>query len=134
VRRAVVVALCGLLALLGASLSVADAAVVPLRPGTLTAFVTSDRCTSETLEVRPGASLFGVSREIVLPAVPAACLGRPYSVRVFNDLLPLSWSDATGTLPASGSRVVIPVPLYEVRAVDGVAMTISTWGVRTAWS
>lgn len=133
-RRAAA-AVCVLLALVGVGSSVAHAAVGPLRAGSLDAFVASDRCTTATLDVRPGAvSPSGTSSQVVLTALPAACLGRPVVLRVHGARAALSATDTSGTLPASGSTATITVPPYEVRAVAGVALTVSTWGVRTAWS
>lgn len=134
-RRAVVAAVCVLLAVVGVGLSVAQAAVVPLRAGSLTAFVASDRCTAATLDVRPGTvSPSGTSSQVVLTALPAACLGRPFVLRVHGPRAALGAADTAGVLPASGTTATVAVPPYEVRAVAGVALTVSTWGTRTAWS
>ena len=133
-RRVLAAAVCGLLVLLGAGLSVARAASVPLRAGALTAFVASDRCTTGTLAVRPGTVENGSSAEVVLSGLPAACLGRPFALRVHGVQAALAASDTTGALPASGTTATVRVPAYDVRAVSGVALTVSTWGLRTAWS
>ncbi|MBB2925374.1 hypothetical protein [Cellulomonas cellasea] len=133
-RRALAVAVCGLLVLLGAGLSVAQAAGVPLRAGSLTAFVAADRCTTAPLAVRPGTVDNGTSQEVVLTGLPSACLGRPFALRVHGVQAALAATDTTGTLPASGTTATVRVPAYDVRAASGVALTVSTWGLRTAWS
>lgn len=119
--------------LLGAGLTAASAASVPLRPGTLVAFAVSDRCTTATLTVRPAATS-GRSQAVVIPDLPSECLGRPYVLRLFGASGPLAATDTTGTLPTSGTTATLTVPRYAVAGVTGVALTVSTWGVRTAWS
>lgn len=133
-RRGLLAAVCGLLVLLGAGLSVAHAAVVPLRAASLTAVVAADRCTTGTVAVRPGTVDNGRSAEVVLLGLPAPCLGRPFALRVHGVQAALAAVDTTGTLPSSGTTATVRVPVYDVRAASGVALTVSTWGLRTAWS
>lgn len=132
--KRLVVAVCVLLVLVGVGLRVADAATLPLAPARLTTFSASDRCTTAALPVQPGAVVAGRSTQVVISAIPPACLGRTAQVRPFNAAGALTPADATATLPTTGTRATVTVPSYPVTSATGVALATATWGLSTTWS
>ncbi len=124
-----------LAALVAATLSTASAAGLAVRVSGLTSLSMAGRCTTEAVQVTAGATTSGSSTQVTLTGLPAACLGRPATVRLYApDGTALTTADTAATLPAAGSTATLTVPAYLTSAVGGVALSIGTWGVATTWA
>ena len=133
--RALVVLL--LAALLGTGIVQASAAQLTVRSATLLT-VKKTPCTTATVAVTHGAiSTTDQKTSSVVVAVPASCAGLPVALRLFKaggvalhaaDLTVAAASSPTTTITLSTTD------RYTPSEVVGVALTLGTWGVRTAWT
>lgn len=115
---------------LGAT-TVGHAATLNVTGSTLSALHSSDRCTGTPVPVTHGP-LVGTAASSVEVTVPAGCHGRPGVLRLAG---PPGADDVAFTLPASGAVATVPLPGgFSPDTVTGVAMTLGTWGVPTAWT
>ncbi|WP_448059080.1 hypothetical protein [Cellulomonas hominis] len=118
-----------------ATLSTASAAGLSLRVGKLTSLAMAGRCTADAVQATAGPTTAGTATTVALSALPAACLGRAVTVRLYApDGTALATVDTAATLPTAGTTATVTVPAYPVTAVGGVALSIGTWGVRAVWS
>jgi hypothetical protein len=117
------------------ALSPASAARLPLTGAQLMTG-TGAPCAATTLGAAvPGsAGTAGTATQVVLSGVPVACRGQVASVRLFAaDGTALAAADTTVTLAAADSTTVT-VPSYATARVAGVALTVGTWSLPTAWT
>lgn len=133
--RALVILL--VVALLGTGIVGASAAQLPVRSATLLS-VRKTPCTAATVAVTHGLiSTTDQKSSSVVVTVPAACAGLPVALRLFKaggtalhaaDLTVASASAPTTTITLSTAD------RYTPSEVAGVALTLGTWGMRTAWT
>ena len=126
-----------LAALVATGIVQASAAQLNVRSTTLLS-VKKAPCTTATIGVTHGAiSTTDQQTSSVVVTVPAACAGLPIALRLYKtggtalhaaDLTVASASSPTTTITlATADR-------YTPSEVLGVALTIGTWGMRTAWT
>lgn len=124
-------------ALLGSGIVHASAAQLTVRSATMLS-VTKAPCTTATVAVTHGSiSTTDQKTSSVVVTVPAACGGLPVALRLFTaggvalhaaDLTVASASAPTTTVTLSTAD------RYTPSEVVGAALTIGTWGMRTAWT
>lgn len=109
------------------------AAQLPLQPGTAPASSVAERCTSAVTATN-GVTAANQSSTVQVSGLGSACAGRELDLTLF---------DADGAAVAHGSMTVagdaggaatVPVSAYDPADVEGIALTIGTWGVPGLWS
>lgn len=109
------------------------AAALNVGAGSMTTVSSSNRCSTATTAATAGPVSGSTATSVVL-TFPADCHGKAGRLRLVGASGALSTTDATFTLPATGTTHTVTVPSYTPTAVVDVAMVLGGWGVPVQWS